>query len=186
MIVAPIWIMPLFNRFTPLAEGALKNRICACAKRLDFDIEGVYVMDGSKRSSKSNAFFSGFGASRRIVFYDTLIKNHSMDELAGIFAHEVGHYKHQHMIKGMLLSCLQGGLMFYVLDLVLLHPGMFQVFSMADLSIYASLVFFGFLYLELLNNCCDGLWSMDQKPLNQIHTDLFEHFKLLDELDTLS
>ena len=149
MIIAPLWIMPLFNRFEPLDECVLKTRICACSKRLGFDIEGVYVMDGSRRSTKANAFFSGFGASRRIVFYDTLIKNHSVDELAAIFTHEVGHYKHHHMIKGLLLSGLQGGVMFYVLDLVLLHPGLFQVFSMSHHSIYASFVFFGFLYLPL-------------------------------------
>ena len=90
--IAPTWIMPLFNKFTPLDAGDLKSAILSYAGSIKFPIENVYVMDGSRRSSKSNAFFTGFGKHRRIVLYDTLIKRHTIEELVAVLAHEMGHY----------------------------------------------------------------------------------------------
>jgi STE24 endopeptidase len=91
--VAPTWIMPLFNRFSPLEDGPLKQTIFSYARSIDFPLDNIYVMDGSRRSSKSNAFFTGFGRHKRIVLFDTLIERHSVEELVAVLAHEMGHYK---------------------------------------------------------------------------------------------
>jgi STE24 endopeptidase len=96
--IAPTWIMPLFNKFTPLEAGELKSAILSYAGSINFPIENVFVMDGSRRSSKSNAFFTGFGKHRRIVLFDTLIKRHTTGELLAVLAHEMGHYKKKHWI----------------------------------------------------------------------------------------
>ncbi len=103
-------------------------------------------MDGSKRSSKSNAFFTGFGKNKRIVLFDTLIKNHSIGELVSVLAHEVGHYKKRHIIKSMVISILHMGLVFYLLSIFLTHPGLFYAFQMENMSVYAGLIFFSMLY----------------------------------------
>ncbi len=107
--VAPRWIMPLFNDFEPLDEGDLRQKIRDYADNVSFEMEGIYVMDGSKRSSKSNAFFTGFGKNKRIALFDTLVDNHTEDELVAVLAHEIGHYKKKHIIKNMLTGILQTG-----------------------------------------------------------------------------
>lgn len=149
IFIAPIVIMPLFNKFTPLEEGELKQAIQTYAQNQDFKLKGLFKMDGSRRSSKSNAFFTGFGKYRRIVLFDTLIKNHSVGELVSVLAHEVGHYKRKHILKMMAISILTNGLMFFILSLFINNPGMFAAFRMDNLSIYASLLFFGFLYTPI-------------------------------------
>ncbi|MCX5999441.1 MAG: M48 family metallopeptidase, partial [Chloroflexi bacterium] len=90
---APVWIMPLFNKFTPMEPGPLKDSILDYARSVDFPVKNVSVMDGSKRSSKSNAFFTGFGRNKRIALFDTLIEKHTVPELVAVLAHEIGHYK---------------------------------------------------------------------------------------------
>jgi len=149
IFIAPIVIMPLFNKFTPLEEGELKQTIQTYAQSQDFKLKGLFKMDGSRRSSKSNAFFTGFGKYRRIVLFDTLIKNHSVDELVSVLAHEMGHYKRKHILKMMTISILTNGLMFFILSLFINNPGMFAAFRMDNFSIYASLLFFGFLYAPI-------------------------------------
>ena len=96
--------MPLFNKFTPLEDGPLKEAILNYAKSIDFSLSNIFVMDGSKRSSKSNAFFAGFGKNKRIVLFDTLIKEQSIEELVSVLAHEMGHFKKRHILKRMLLG----------------------------------------------------------------------------------
>ncbi|MCB1233408.1 MAG: M48 family metallopeptidase, partial [Verrucomicrobiae bacterium] len=91
MFVAPTWIMPLFNRFTPLEDGELRRRILDYARSVSFPLEGIFVIDGSKRSAKANAFFTGFGKNKRIALYDTLVEQQSEDELVAVVAHEIGH-----------------------------------------------------------------------------------------------
>jgi STE24 endopeptidase len=103
-------------------------------------------MDGSKRSSKSNAFFTGFGKSRRIVLFDTLIKQHTVSELVAVLAHEMGHYKKKHIQKGIVIGILQMGFVFFILSLFISHRGLFDAFYMESISVYAGLVFFGMLY----------------------------------------
>lgn len=144
--VAPTWIMPLFNKFEPLEEGELKSSIDAYSEKVNFPMKGVFVMDGSKRSSKSNAFFTGFGKNKRIALFDTLIENHTASELVAVLAHEVGHYKRKHIIQNMIISILHTGLLFFVLSLFLDSDMLFDAFYMSEKSVYAALIFFGLLY----------------------------------------
>ncbi|MFW6151774.1 MAG: M48 family metallopeptidase, partial [Verrucomicrobiota bacterium] len=146
MFVAPYVILPLFNKYTPLEEGELRSRIEQYAESQNFRIKGVYKMDGSKRSSKSNAFFTGFGRSKRIVLFDTLIEKHTVDELVTVIAHEMGHYKKKHVPQAMVRSIVKTGLMFFLLSLFIDNPGLFEAFGMEHMSIYAGFIFFGFLF----------------------------------------
>ncbi len=147
--LAPILIMPLFNKFTPLEDNELKMKIMAYADREKFQLKGIFTMDGSKRSSKLNAFFTGFGRFRKIVFFDTLVDKLSIDEIIAVLAHEMGHFKKRHIWKMLAASVLQTGLMFYLLSFFINNTGLFQAFRMEELSVYASLVFFAFIYSPL-------------------------------------
>lgn len=147
--VAPTWIMPLFNKFTPLEDGELRTAIEEYTDKVDFPLQGLFVIDGSKRSSKSNAFFTGFGKNKRIALYDTLIENHTNDELVAVLAHEIGHYKKKHIIKGMITSVVQTGAMLFVLSIFLQAEGLFDAFYMDEMSVYAGLIFFGMLYAPI-------------------------------------
>jgi STE24 endopeptidase len=150
--LAPTWILPLFNIFRPLQPGALRDRLLAYARGVNFPLEDVFVMDGSRRSSKSNAFFTGFGKHKRIALFDTLITQLTATELVAVLAHEIGHYQHKHILKGTLLSVAHTGVMFFLLAVFLNHPGLFQAFFIEQPSVYAGVVFFGLLYtpVELL------------------------------------
>jgi STE24 endopeptidase len=147
--IAPTWIMPLFNKFTPLEDGELLQRIKAYTANVRFPHAGVFIMDGSKRSSKSNAFFTGFGKTKRIALYDTLVEKHTTPELIGILAHEIGHYKKKHIITNMILGILHAGVIFYLLSIFVRHTGLFQAFYVETPSIYAGLIFFGLLFTPL-------------------------------------
>ena len=147
--IAPTWIMPLFNKFTPLEDGELKSAILSYAESINFPIANVYVMDGSRRSRKSNAFFTGFGRHRRIVLFDTLIKQHTVGELCAVLAHEMGHYKKRHILQSMVLGILQTGMMLYLLSIFISYQGLFDAFYMPQKSVYAGLIFFGMLYSPL-------------------------------------
>ena len=160
--IAPRWIMPIFNDFEPLEEGDLRRKIRDYAEKVNFALEGVYVMDGSKRSSKSNAFFTGFGKNKRIALYDTLIENHSDDELVAVLAHEIGHYKKKHILKNMALSIAQTGIMFFLLSVFLNSQGLYDAFFMDQMSIYAGLIFFGMLYAPI-----DMIVSMGMQVLSR-------------------
>jgi len=144
--IAPTWIMPLFNKFETLEDGELRQAIEAYAEKVDFPLQGIYVMDGSKRSSKSNAFFTGFGKNKRIALFDTLIENHTTEELVAVLAHEIGHYKKKHIVKNMTISTLHTGIMFALLSIFLQVPALFDAFFMEEMSVYAGLLFFGLLY----------------------------------------
>lgn len=146
MGIAPIIIMPLFNKFEPLEDGSLKTGIEEYAKKMNFSLSGIFKMDGSKRSSKSNAFFTGIGKWRRIVLLDTLIAKHSDEELISILAHEVGHYQQKHIYKLMGISIITTGFTLWILSLFLNNPALFAAFKIDNLSIYASLILFGFIF----------------------------------------
>lgn len=118
------WILPLFNKLTPLENGELKSKIFHYAKSVDFPLDNIFVMDGSKRSSKANAFFSGFGKRKKVVLYDTLLEQHPPDELVAVLAHEVGHFKKKHIIWSMITSILQVGLMLFLLAQFIFSPTM--------------------------------------------------------------
>ncbi|UCG35198.1 MAG: M48 family metallopeptidase [Candidatus Omnitrophota bacterium] len=149
IFIAPVVIMPLFNKFKPLAEGELKEAIQDYARSQNFKMKGIYTMDGSRRSSKANAFFTGFGRFRRIALFDTLIQKHTAEELVLVLAHEVGHYKKKHILKMMFISIITSGLMFYLLSFFINNPMLFAAFRMENLSVYGSLFFFGFLYAPI-------------------------------------
>ncbi len=147
--IAPTWIMPLFNKFTPLESGELKSAILSYANSIKFPLENVYVMDGSRRSSKSNAFFTGFGKHKRIALFDTLIRQHTTNELLAVLAHEMGHYKKKHILVSIILGILQTGLMLFLLSLFISYRGLFDAFYMDHKSVYAGMIFFAMLYSPL-------------------------------------
>ena len=147
--IAPTWIMPLFNKFTPMGSGELKEAILKYARSVNFPIKNVLVMDGSRRSSKSNAFFTGFGRNKRIALFDTLIEKHSVPEIVAVLAHEIGHYKKKHVLQGVIIGILHTGVVFFLLSLLLGSPGLYQAFYMTQPSIYAGLLFFGLLYTPI-------------------------------------
>lgn len=149
LFIAPVVIMPLFNKYVPLENGELKSAIENYAEAEGFRMKGIFKMDGSKRSTKTNAFFTGFGRFRRIVLYDTLISKHTVDELVAVLAHEMGHYKKKHILKMVLISVIDTGLMFFILSLFINNSQLFVAFRMEEISIYASFVFFGFLYVPI-------------------------------------
>ena len=139
-------ISPLFNQFTPLEEGELKTSIQKYADQVKFPLAEIFIMDGSRRSSHANAYFTGFGNQKRIVLFDTLIENHSVNELVAVIAHEVGHYKEKHLLKNMILSVAHSGFLFYLLSHFIDNPALFSAFGMQQTPLYAGLVFFGLLY----------------------------------------
>ena len=145
-LVVPTWIMPLFNRFEPLAPGPLKSAILDYAQKIRFPVKNIYVMDGSRRSGKANAFFAGFGRHRKIVLYDTLVDNHTVDELVAVLAHEMGHYKKRHIPWMLAAAAAQAGLLFYLLSIFISSPMLAEAFFLDDVSVYAGLVFFVILY----------------------------------------
>ncbi|VVS95276.1 M48 family metallopeptidase [Desulfoluna spongiiphila] len=145
-IIVPTWIMPLFNTFTPLEEGDLKSRIMAYADTIGFPLQKIFVMDGSRRSTKANAFFSGFGKFRRIVLYDTLVNNQSTEEVLAVLAHEMGHFKLRHIRNGLFIAIAHTGILFYFLSLALTLKPLHAAFFMPTIEVYAGLIFFSLLY----------------------------------------
>lgn len=159
--IAPTWIMPLFNKFILMEQGELRESILDYARSVNFPIQNVFVMDGSKRSSKSNAFFTGFGRNKRIALFDTLIAQHKVGELVAVLAHEIGHYKKKHILQSIVISILHFGLVFFLLSIFLNSPGLYQAFYMQQPSIYTGLIFFGLLYtpIELILSILLNLFS---------------------------
>nr|WP_321512752.1 M48 family metallopeptidase [uncultured Pseudodesulfovibrio sp.] len=147
--IAPTWILPLFNKFTPLEQGELRTALESYANSTGFELSGIFVIDGSKRSTKSNAFFTGFGKRRRIALFDTLIKEMTVNEIVAVLAHEVGHAKLGHIKKRLFTGILKTGAIFYLMSLFLDSRPLFDAFGMEHMSIYAGLVFFVLLYTPL-------------------------------------
>lgn len=139
-------ILPLFNKLTPLEDGDLKTAIEEYSQKVKFPLDNIFVIDGSKRSAKSNAFFSGIGKKKKIVLYDTLIENHTKEELVAVLAHEVGHFKKKHIISGYVLSILQTGLTLFIMSLVIFNPNMSQALGGEAFAIHLNLLAFGILY----------------------------------------
>ncbi|MGD8756139.1 MAG: M48 family metallopeptidase [Desulfobacterales bacterium] len=169
--IAPAWIMPLFNKFTPLEDGELKSAILAYASNIQFPLENVYQMDGSRRSTKSNAFFTGFGKHKRIVLFDTLIKQHTIRELVAILAHEMGHYKKKHVRQALVWGILQTGLMLFLLGQFISYRGLFDAFYMSQQSVYAGMLFFAMLYAPI--DFFTGILMQMRSRKNEIAADQF-------------
>ena len=142
-------IVPLFNKQTPLEAGELRSAIEDFAEKAGFRLDNIFVIDGSKRSKKSNAYFSGLGSKKRIVLYDTLIKQHTTDELVAVLAHEIGHYKLKHTRTGVILSILQTGLTLYILSWFIGNPLLSQALGAEQGSFHMGILAFGILYTPL-------------------------------------
>ena len=142
-------IVPLFNKQTPLPEGELRSAIEAFANKTGFSLKNIYVIDNSKRSTKANAYFTGWGKKKRIVLYDTLIDLMSTDEIVAVLAHEIGHNKYKHTIKHIVVSLLTNLLMFYLLGLVLKYDVFAQAAGCEKASFHVNILVFGVLYTPL-------------------------------------
>ena len=139
-------ILPLFNKLKPMEAGELRSKIEHYCKSVNFGLENLYVMDGSKRSSKANAFFSGLGSKKKIVLFDTLIEKHSSDELVAVLAHEIGHYKKKHTRSVIILSILQTGFMLYLLSWFINLAPLSEALGGNGSSFALGLLAFGILY----------------------------------------
>lgn len=139
-------LLPLFNKLTPLGEGELKDAIQTYCKKENFPVDNIYIMDGSKRSNKANAFFSGFGKKKKIVLFDTLVDQHSIPELIAILAHEAGHFKKKHIIQMMVLSVFQIGVYLFLLSLLIKNENLSIALGASGNSIALNLIGFGLLF----------------------------------------
>ncbi|MFN8298530.1 MAG: M48 family metallopeptidase [Chitinophagales bacterium] len=139
-------LLPIFNKLVPLEEGELRSAIQAFANKVSFPLTNVLVMDGSKRSSKANAFFSGIGGKKNIVLYDNLIKDLNTEEITAVLAHEVGHYKKKHVLQSFVISFAQMGVMFFLFGWLASRPWMAEVLGAQINSFHLSLVTFSLLY----------------------------------------
>ena len=151
-------LLPIFNKLSPLDEGELKDEIKKLAQETGFTLDKIFIMDGSKRSSKANAFFSGLGKQKSIVLYDTLIEQHTNEELLAVLAHEIGHYKLKHIPQSIILGLIQSLITFLILGIFLKYPVFSEAIGFSQPSFYASLIAFALLYspieliLGILNN----------------------------------
>lgn len=151
MYLAPTYIMPLFNKFEPMPDGELKTEIELMAKKCSFPLTELFIMDGSKRSGKSNAFFTGFGKNKKIALFDTLIEKHTNEELVAILAHEIGHFKLKHIVKHIVFAILQTSVLFFLLSLILnesysFNVSIFETFYIKEQSIHTGFVIFMLLF----------------------------------------
>jgi len=139
-------IVPLFNKQSPLEDGDLKDAIVGFSEKAGFQIDNIFVIDGSKRSTKANAYFSGMGSKKRIVLYDTLIKELAEEEIVAVLAHEVGHYKLKHVIIGLIMSLVQSGLLIWLLSVAISRPELSLAIGASSPSFYMGIVAFGLLF----------------------------------------
>ncbi len=139
-------IVPLFNKQTPLEEGDLRNKISDYAESVGFNLKKIFIIDGSKRSTKANAYFSGFGSEKRVTLYDTLVKDLDDEEIVAVLAHEVGHYKRKHIIFNLVTSILLTGLTFYILSIFISNPLLSNAIGVEIPSFHVGLIAFGLLY----------------------------------------
>jgi len=139
-------IVPIFNKLTPLEDGELRNKIEKYSKKVGYLLKNIYIIDGSKRSTKANAFFSGLGPRKTIALYDTLVEKHTDNELVAVLAHEVGHYKKKHIFLGLILSILQIGLMTFIFELCLRLPEISQALGGLNSNFHLGLIGFSIIF----------------------------------------
>lgn len=139
-------IVPIFNKLTPLENGSLKSKIENYSRKIGYSLNNIFIIDGSKRSTKANAFFSGLGPKKTIALFDTLVDNHSEEELVAVLAHEVGHYKKKHIFKGLFLSILQIGIMCYLLEICISQNEISFALGAQYQTFHLGLVGFSLLY----------------------------------------
>ena len=139
-------IVPIFNKLSPLEDGSLKTKIQQYSDKIGYSLKNIFVIDGSKRSSKANAYFSGFGPKKTIALFDTLIEKHSEEELVAVLAHEVGHYKKNHIKQGMILSIIQIAVMCFLFELCLQLPEISAALGAEINAFHLGLIGFSFLF----------------------------------------
>lgn len=164
-------ILPLFNKLKPLEEGELKDKIMSYAKGVSFPLDNIFVIDGSKRSTKANAFFSGIGKKKKIVLYDTLIEKHSHEELVAVLAHEVGHFKKKHIVLSLVLSVLQMAITFYVLSLFVFSESLSVALGGSEMAIHLNFIAFGLLYTPISR--LTGLFMNALSRKNEFEADAY-------------
>ena len=164
-------IVPLFNKQTPLEAGELKQAINDFSTKVGFKLDNIYVIDGSKRSTKANAYFTGLGSKKRIVLYDTLIKDMEIPELVAVLAHEIGHYKKKHIIGSLIIGILQTGIMLYVFSLFIDNPVLSSALGVDQPSFHIGLIAFGILYSPLSSLIGIGMNILSRK--NEYEADAF-------------
>ncbi|MEO2143562.1 MAG: M48 family metallopeptidase [Flavobacteriaceae bacterium] len=142
-------IVPLFNKQSKLEEGALRTEIEKYAKKVGFDLSNIFVIDGSRRSTKANAYFSGFGKQKRVTLYDTLLNKLTHSQIVAVIAHEIGHYKKNHIIFNLLFSFLQTGIMLYILSLFVYQPVFSEALGIRNHSFHIGLIAFSILYTPI-------------------------------------
>lgn len=142
-------IVPIFNKQSPLEDGSLRTAISDYANTVGFNLDKIYIIDGSKRSTKANAYFSGFGSEKRVTLYDTLVNDLNEEEIVAVLAHEVGHYKKKHIIFNLVTSVLLTGFTLYVLSLLIGNPMLSEALGVATPSFHIGLIAFGILYSPL-------------------------------------
>ena len=159
--VAPRWLMPLYNKFTPLEEGPLRRAILGLAERCAFPLRDVFIIDGSRRSTKGNAFFAGFGRNKRIAQYDTLVEKHPEPELLAVLAHEIGHFKKRHIVQRLVAAVVQLAVLFLCMGLVLTNAGLAEAFGLERPTLWLGFVFFMILFepVQLLIGIAGNVWS---------------------------
>jgi STE24 endopeptidase len=145
LVLAPVLILPLFNKFTPLPEGGLRERLLALAKRTQFHAQSIQLMDGSKRSRHSNAFFTGFGRFRKIVLFDTLVQQLTEPELEAVLAHEIGHFKKKHIPKMLAFSAVSSLAGFYLISVLARQEWFYRAFGFEPGNVAPALLLFGLL-----------------------------------------
>ena len=163
--------LPLFNKLTPLQDGELKTAIENFSKKINFPLDNIFVIDGSKRSNKANAFFSGIGKKKKIVLYDTLITNHTTDELVAVLAHEVGHFKKKHIIRGYFLSVTQVVFTLFVLSRMVFNEDVSQALGGSQLAIHLNLLAFGILFSPISG--LTGLFMSMYSRRNEFEADAY-------------
>jgi STE24 endopeptidase len=141
--VIPTWIMPLFNKFTPLESGEVREAVAEYAQTVSFPIRSLYVVDGSRRSTKANAFFTGFGRHKRLALFDTLLVGHDTEEVVAVVAHEVGHYKLHHVVWGMIAGFVELAVGVTALSLLMNSPQLYAAFGVPQASVYAGVLLAG-------------------------------------------
>jgi STE24 endopeptidase len=164
-------IVPLFNKQTPLPKGELKDAIAGFAQKAGFKVKNIYVIDGSKRSTKANAYFTGLGSKKRIVLYDTLINDLSTDEIVAVLAHEIGHYKKKHIVWGLVFSTIQMGVMLLLFNWMVSNPSLSQALGADRPSFHIALIAFGILYTPLSFLLGIGMNLLSRK--NEYEADTF-------------
>ena len=161
-IIYPIFIAPIFNKFTPLEEGELKTRLEELLKKCGFKASGLFVMDASRRSGHSNAYFTGFGKSKRVVLYDTLIEQLSVDEIEAVLGHELGHYKHHHILKKMIFMIPAVFVVLFVISMLVKLPSLYSGFGFVDVEVVPyQMMFIGIFLMSLVF----GEWGILLNPI---------------------